>query len=107
MRGLRIRLTSFLLPPLPSWIFIKYGKYKKLKHWANAGYYGSGGSIKAAIEYIEKKVKEAEKNTFTDRLKSLTEEERQVDNILKINKLGPIWSKGLRKFCYSSCEFHQ
>lgn len=55
MRGLRIRLTSFLLPPLPSWIFIKYGKYKKLKHWANAGYYGSGGSIKAAIEYIEKK----------------------------------------------------
>jgi len=62
MRGLRIRLTSFLLPPLPSWIFIKYGKYKKLKHWANAGYYGSGGSIKAAIEYIEKKVKEAEKN---------------------------------------------
>lgn len=46
------------------------------------------------------KLKEAEKNTFTDRLKSLTEEERQVDNILKINKLGPVWSKGLRKWSY-------
>lgn len=46
------------------------------------------------------KLKEAEKNTFTDRLKSLTEEERQVDNILKINKLGPLWSKGLRKWSY-------
>lgn len=46
------------------------------------------------------KLKEAEKDTFTDRLKSLTEEERQVDNILKINKLGPVWSKGLRKWSY-------
>ena len=56
MRGQRIRFSSFLVPPLPPWIFIKYGKYIKLKHWANTGYYGSGGSIKAAIEYIEKKV---------------------------------------------------
>jgi len=46
------------------------------------------------------KLKEAEKDLFTDRLKSLTEEERQVDNILKINKLGPVWSKGLRKWSY-------
>jgi hypothetical protein len=46
------------------------------------------------------KLKEAEKNTFTDRLKSLTEEERQVDTILKMNKLGPVWSKGLRKWSY-------
>ncbi len=42
------------------------------------------------------KLKEREKNTFTDRLKGLTEEERNVDNILKINKLG-VWGKGLQK----------
>lgn len=53
-------------------------------------------------EIVDKifKLKEAEKDTFTDRLKALTEEERQVDNILKINKLGPVWSKGLRKWSY-------
>ena len=39
--GQRIRLTSFLVPPLPKEIFIKYGKYKKLKHWANIGFYGT------------------------------------------------------------------
>jgi len=42
------------------------------------------------------KSKEKEKDTFTDRLKSLTDEERQTDTVLKINKLG-VWSKGLRK----------
>jgi len=42
------------------------------------------------------KTKEKEKDTFTDRLQALTEEERQADTILKINKLG-IWSKGLQK----------
>jgi hypothetical protein len=42
------------------------------------------------------KLKETEKYTFTDRLQSLTEEERAVDSILKINKLGA-WSKGLMK----------
>jgi hypothetical protein len=42
------------------------------------------------------KLKESEKYTFTDRLQSLTEEERAVDTILKINKLG-VWSKGLMK----------
>jgi hypothetical protein len=42
------------------------------------------------------KLKETEKYTFTDRLRDLTEEERDVDTILKINKLG-VWSKGLMK----------
>ena len=42
------------------------------------------------------KLKESEKYTFTDRLKSMTEEERAVDTILKVNKLGA-WSKGLMK----------
>lgn len=59
MRGQRIRLTSFLLPPLPKEIFIKYGKYKKLKHWANLGFYGTQ-SLKGAVEFIERKVKEEE-----------------------------------------------
>lgn len=42
------------------------------------------------------KTKEREKDTFTDRLKAKTDEERNVDTILKINKLG-VWSKGLQK----------
>jgi hypothetical protein len=42
------------------------------------------------------KLREREKNTFTSRLKSLTEEERAVDTILKINKL-EVWGKGLSK----------
>jgi hypothetical protein len=42
------------------------------------------------------KLKEAEKYTFTDRLRDLTEEERAVDTIMKVHKLG-VWSKGLSK----------
>ena len=42
------------------------------------------------------KTKEKEKDTFTDRLQALTDEERDADTILKINKLG-VWSKGLQK----------
>ena len=42
------------------------------------------------------KLKEKEKDTFTDRLQALTDEERNVDTILKINKLG-VWNKGLMK----------
>jgi hypothetical protein len=42
------------------------------------------------------KLQEREKNTFTDRLKALTDEERNVDNVLKANKLGA-WGKGLQK----------
>ena len=42
------------------------------------------------------KISEREKDTFTDRLKDMTDEERDADTILKINKLG-VWSKGLQK----------
>jgi len=42
------------------------------------------------------KTREKEKDTFTDRLKDKTDEERNVDTLLKINKLGE-WSKGLQK----------
>jgi hypothetical protein len=42
------------------------------------------------------KLREKEKDTFTDRLKELTDESREVENILKINKLG-VWNKGLLK----------
>jgi hypothetical protein len=42
------------------------------------------------------KIKEREKNNMTSRLQALSEEERETDTILKINKLG-IWSKGLQK----------
>jgi len=42
------------------------------------------------------KIAEREKDTFTDRLKVLTEEAREIDTILKINQLG-VWSKGLQK----------
>jgi len=41
-------------------------------------------------------LKEKEKDTFTDRLKELTDEERNIDTILKINKLG-VWNKGMLK----------
>ena len=42
------------------------------------------------------KTREREKDTFTDRLQAKSDEERNVDTILKINKLG-VWSKGLQK----------
>jgi hypothetical protein len=42
------------------------------------------------------KIKEREKDTFTDRLKGKSDEARNVDTIMKINKLGE-WGKGLQK----------
>ena len=48
------------------------------------------------VEDIIFKLKEAEKYTFTDRLKDLDDDQRAVDNILKVYKLG-VWSKGLTK----------
>jgi hypothetical protein len=42
------------------------------------------------------KLREREKNMVTDRLKQITDEERDVDTILKITKLGP-YSKALQK----------
>jgi hypothetical protein len=40
--------------------------------------------------------KEKEKELLTNRLDNLTDEEKDVDNILKMNKLG-LWNKGLQK----------
>jgi hypothetical protein len=42
------------------------------------------------------KLREKEKDLVTDRLKRMTDEERNADTILKINKLG-IYSKGMQK----------
>jgi hypothetical protein len=42
------------------------------------------------------KLKEKEKDIITDRLKGMTDEMRDADTILKVNKLG-VWSKGLQK----------
>jgi hypothetical protein len=42
------------------------------------------------------KLKEKEKDMITDRLKGMSDEVRDADTILKINKLG-VWSKGLQK----------
>jgi len=42
------------------------------------------------------KLREKEKNMVTDRLKKLTDEQRDADTILKINKLG-MYSKGMQK----------
>ena len=54
------------------------------------------------------KLKEREKDTFTDRLKALTDEAREVDTIMKINKLG-VWHKGLEKglVSYDADNFDQ
>ena len=42
------------------------------------------------------KIKQKEKNMVTSRLGSMTDEERNADTILKVNKLG-VWNKGLQK----------
>jgi hypothetical protein len=42
------------------------------------------------------KIKEREKFMVTDRLKRMSDEERNVDTIKKMNKLG-VWNKGLQK----------
>ena len=57
------------------------------------------GSVDRSYEYIMDKAfksQEKEKDTFTDRLKALTDEQRNVDTVLKANKLG-VWGKGLQK----------
>jgi uncharacterized protein YsxB (DUF464 family) len=48
------------------------------------------------VDDIIFKLKEAEKYTFTDRLRDLDDEQREVENVLKIYKLG-MWSTGLSK----------
>jgi hypothetical protein len=49
------------------------------------------------VEDVVFKLKEAEKYDFTDRLKDLTDEGREVDTILKHHKLGSVYSIGLSK----------
>jgi len=52
-------------------------------------------SYEAVLDRVFK-LKEKEKDMITDRLKNMTDEVRNADTILKINKLG-VWSKGLQK----------
>jgi len=57
-------------------------------------------TINMSFQDVEDKVfklKEAEKYTFTDRLRDMTDEERTADTILKHHKLGPLYSIGLSK----------
>jgi hypothetical protein len=57
-------------------------------------------TINVSYENIQTKVfksKEAEKYNITDEFKKINEEDREVENILKKNKLGPIWGRGLKK----------
>ena len=56
-------------------------------------------TINISYEQIQDKVfkiREREKDGVTDRLKFMTDEERNADTILKINKLG-VWNKSLQK----------
>jgi hypothetical protein len=56
-------------------------------------------TINISYEHIQDKVfkiREREKDGVTDRLKFMTDEERDADTILKINKLG-VWNKSLQK----------
>ena len=48
------------------------------------------------IQDIVFKLREKEKDMVTDRLKNMTDEKREADTILKINKLG-MYSKGMQK----------
>jgi hypothetical protein len=49
-----------------------------------------------SITDIVFKIRQKEKDTFTDRLKAMSVEGKDVDTMMKINKLGN-WSKGLQK----------
>jgi len=56
-------------------------------------------TVDVSYEKIQDRVfqlKQREKDSITDRLKSFTDEQRDVDTLLKINKLGE-WGKGLQK----------
>jgi hypothetical protein len=59
----------------------------------------SKATINKSYEKIEDvifKLREAEKYTFTDRLKDMTEELRAVDMVKKANKIG-VWERGVSK----------
>jgi hypothetical protein len=57
--------------------------------------YTTDYSYEEVMDYVFK-LKEREKDLFTDKLKGMTDEQRDVDNILKEYRLGD-WSKGLQK----------
>ena len=48
-----------------------------------------------------KRTKEAEKKKITDNFKSLNDEAREVENLKKKHRIGPDWSKGLKKSLFS------
>jgi hypothetical protein len=57
-------------------------------------------TINVSYKDVEDKVfklREAEKYDFTDKLRDMTDEQRQVDTILKHHKLGPLYSLGISK----------
>jgi hypothetical protein len=57
-------------------------------------------TINVSYKDVEDKVfklKEAEKYDFTDKLKDMSDEARAVDTILKMYKLGPLYSLGMSK----------
>ena len=53
-------------------------------------------NTKQSIKTMVFRLSQAEKNTFTERLENMSPEERDAENILKLNKLG-VWNKGLLK----------
>lgn len=56
--------------------------------------------VDVTVDFIKDKVfrsKEAEKYDFTDRLKNMSDELRAVDTIMKVHKIGDIYSIGLSK----------
>ena len=65
------------------------------------GYISKGmGKVVHGYDTIEKKInkaKENEKMKILSRLENMTDEEREVDNFKKYNKLGKEWGKGLEK----------
>uniref|UniRef100_A0A6C0IER2 Uncharacterized protein n=1 Tax=viral metagenome TaxID=1070528 RepID=A0A6C0IER2_9ZZZZ len=84
LRGNKVTLKQKVSKLLVSYIKIM-GEYKK--------------TINISYEQIQDKVfkiREREKDGVTDRLKFMTDEERDADTILKINKLG-VWNKSLQK----------
>jgi hypothetical protein len=60
----------------------------------------------AKVQDVIFKSKESEKDTFTDRLQAMNDEAREIDTILKINKLAH-WGKGADVSKYSKDTFDE
>jgi hypothetical protein len=56
-------------------------------------------TYKSVMDYVYK-TQEREKNKITDKLKALSDEERTVNTVMKISKLGD-WGKGLQKSLFN------